>query len=171
MLVANKFKENNLPVLLTREPGGTELGEKIRDIALTDPDIDLDTKAMLINAVRIEHTKKVIIPALEKGINVICDRYTASTTAYQTAQGWPKKLIKQLNKFCGIKPDFIFFLMISVADSKLREQDGHDFCKNEEYLQKVLDAYGSIDRIYWLDAMARRDSNVDYVWEVINGRE
>ncbi|MGD8615141.1 MAG: dTMP kinase, partial [Gammaproteobacteria bacterium] len=74
-----------IPLLLTREPGGTALGEKIRQLLL-QPDkgsMDADTELLLMFAARAEHLAKVILPALEGGTWVICDRFTDATYAYQ----------------------------------------------------------------------------------------
>ena len=80
--VVKHLKNKGYEVLLTREPGGTELGEKIREIIKHD-DMSLSTEILLLNAIRMEHLHKVIIPALNKGKIVVCDRYIDSTMVYQ----------------------------------------------------------------------------------------
>lgn len=70
-------------VLLTREPGGTPLGERLRDVLLTDDAVSPWTECLLFQALRAEHVAQVIRPALARGRIVLCDRYADSTMAYQ----------------------------------------------------------------------------------------
>jgi dTMP kinase len=81
-LLYEYYKNHNIKVLWTREPGGTEIGEKIREMFVTQslsPDVEL----LLLMAARADHINKVIIPALESGTIVICDRFIDSTYVYQ----------------------------------------------------------------------------------------
>ena len=71
------LKERGISVVLTREPGGTELGEKIRSLLLND-EMGVETEMLLFFAARAEHMTRVILPALEKGIWVLSDRFTLS---------------------------------------------------------------------------------------------
>jgi dTMP kinase len=77
-------------VLFTREPGGTPLGERIRDILLQEKMATM-TELLLFEAGRAEHMHQVITPALARGTHVICDRFDASTYAYQVYARWSKK--------------------------------------------------------------------------------
>ncbi len=101
--------------LLTHEPGGTPLGEKLRNILL-DPatgDIDGLTEALLFSASRCEHVQKVILPALYEGKVVICVRYTDSTIAYQGhGRGVSQSLLYLLNEVTtkAVYPDFTILL-------------------------------------------------------------
>lgn len=81
-LLTEALHARGIDMLRTREPGGTELGEKLREVLL-GMDMHVDTEAMLMFAVRREHLAKVIEPALEAGVWVICDRFTDATYAYQ----------------------------------------------------------------------------------------
>jgi dTMP kinase len=76
------LRERGLTVHLTREPGGTELGEKLRALLLNDP-MHLETETLLMFAARREHLARVIEPALAKGEWVVCDRFSDATYAYQ----------------------------------------------------------------------------------------
>ena len=83
-LLAKKLQRMGLPVVLTREPGGTEVGVRLREMLL-DPDTQLTvmTEILLMAADRAQHVEKVIKPALENNMIVICDRYVDSSLAYQ----------------------------------------------------------------------------------------
>lgn len=83
-LLAKRLQQMGLPVILTREPGGTEVGVRLREILL-DPDTQLTvmTEILLMAADRAQHVEKVIKPALENNMIVICDRYVDSSLAYQ----------------------------------------------------------------------------------------
>ena len=124
-LLSSKMKSLKVPVLTTREPGGTELGRGLRDILLfSEKDsLDMGTELLLYEADRIQHVKEVISPALEKGINVLCDRFFDSTIAYQVyGRGLDFKLVDQINKFasCGLEPDLTFLLQIPVSEGLKR---------------------------------------------------
>lgn len=115
--LAIRMKSKNSPrrfhkVLLTREPGGTPLGEKIRSLLLHQ-EMDPWTEALLYQAARAEHVAQVILPALKKGVVVLCDRYTDSTLAYQgVARGLDLAKLKVLNKIAtrGLTPKVSVFL-------------------------------------------------------------
>ena len=84
-LLAERLRERGLPVTYTREPGGTELGEQVRQIVLDPGPTPRGPMAdvLLYNAARAQHVSEVIRPALERGDIVVCDRYATSTMAYQ----------------------------------------------------------------------------------------
>ncbi len=87
-LLAKYLEEKNIPVLFTKEPGGTEVGKEIRKILLEGhKEIDSLTESLLFFADRRLHVENVIKPALEKGINVISDRFADTTYAFQKAAG------------------------------------------------------------------------------------
>ncbi|WP_027364321.1 dTMP kinase [Desulfotruncus alcoholivorax] len=118
-LVAKNLKEQGLQVLCTREPGGTRIGEMLRKFLL-DPangDINPRTEAFLYAADRSQHVTEVILPALEEGKIVICDRYLYSTIAYQ---GWGRGIdtgfLTSLNGLAsdGLVPDRVILLDIDV---------------------------------------------------------
>ena len=124
-LLYSKMKSAGIPVLATREPGGTDLGKGLRDILLfSEKDsIDIGTELLLYEADRNQHVKEVIIPALEKGTNVLCDRFFDSTTAYQVyGRGLDFELVEKINKFasCGLEPDLTFLLQIPVSEGLKR---------------------------------------------------
>ncbi|MFC1540609.1 dTMP kinase [Candidatus Margulisiibacteriota bacterium] len=104
-------------VLLTREPGGTQVGKHIREILL-DPQSVLDetTEVYLFAADRSEHVSKIILPALKQGKIVISDRYVDSTLAYQIGgRGLPEDLVRYVNMISskGLMPDLTILLDVS----------------------------------------------------------
>jgi dTMP kinase len=112
------FKRWGLPYLLTREPGGTVIGEKIRTILLNPESKDLVPKAelLLYMADRAQHIDCVIRPCLADGKIVICDRYFDATVVYQgVARGLSTRLVLDLHKlvFENLKPDITFLLDVS----------------------------------------------------------
>ncbi len=115
------LQKRNIPSILTREPGGTNLGKKIREILLTPTEeiFPPNAELMLYEADRNIHVHNVIKPNLEKGITVICDRFTDSTLAYQGyARGLDLNLIEELNNIAteGLKPDLTFLIDIPVEE-------------------------------------------------------
>ncbi|NYT36708.1 dTMP kinase [Allopusillimonas soli] len=117
-------------VLSTREPGGTALGEQLRDILLHTP-MEVHTETLLMFAARSEHTRTVILPALRQGIWVVCDRYTDASYAYQGGgRGLGAAAIQQLELWAleGLAPDrsWLFDVPLDVARQRLsaaREPD------------------------------------------------
>lgn len=101
--------------LTTREPGGTPIGGKIRSILLDPDNTDLasTTELLLYAADRVQHLETVILPALDTGKSVVCDRYFDATLAYQGyARGLDRELIDNLHQLAcrGLKPDFTLLL-------------------------------------------------------------
>lgn len=82
--LAQAFKAQGRVVTLTREPGGTPLAERLRQMVLNDP-MDAMTEALLVFAARRDHIQRVILPALDRGEVLLCDRFTDATFAYQGA--------------------------------------------------------------------------------------
>jgi len=113
--------------LLLREPGGTEVGERIRKV-LKDPATELDPRAelLLFCAARAELCARVIRPALDDGHDVVCDRFIDSTVAYQgAARGLGVEAIRALNEFGtgGLKPDRTLLLRVEPATARERISD------------------------------------------------
>jgi len=96
--IAYKLRRQGHTVMVTREPGGTTLSEKIRSLILTKK-MNPWTEVFLYQAARVEHLQKKVIPALKKNKIVLCDRFTDSTLAYQSyARGLSWNKVKDLNK-------------------------------------------------------------------------
>ncbi|MBR0308026.1 MAG: dTMP kinase [Mogibacterium sp.] len=118
------FAERGMLVLHTREPGGTPIGEKLRDILLDRENGEMDavTEMLIYAASRAQHVREVIIPALERGEVVICDRFTDSSVAYQ---GFGRKLgdvVEKVNREAtgGLEPDITFWLDIDPEAGRAR---------------------------------------------------
>ena len=115
-LLKKYLESKGLTVILTREPGGSDVAEQIRNILLNPRNnISSFCELMLYEAARIQHLQEVIKPNLKKGYVVICDRFTDSTLAYQGyARGVDKDVIVKLNNIAteGIKPDLTIYLDI-----------------------------------------------------------
>jgi dTMP kinase len=103
--IAEMLRARGKDVLVTREPGGTPLGESLRALLLAQP-MHVDTETLLVFAARREHLAQVIAPALEAGRWVLCDRYTDATYAYQGGgHGVPAERIDQLDDWMAVAPD------------------------------------------------------------------
>jgi dTMP kinase len=116
-LLLNAVIESGRDAVLTREPGGTRTAEEIRQVVL-DPKLDVRPMAelLLYEASRAQHTQEKIIPALEEGKIVICERYTMSTSAYQGyGRGIDLGTIDTLNKIAtlGLVPDLTLVFLMS----------------------------------------------------------
>lgn len=116
------------PIIVSREPGGTEIGKKLRQMLLTPSLTDSvqdRTELLLYAADRAQHTEEVLKPALSQGALVLCDRYTDSTIAYQGyGRGLSLKLITQLNQIAtaGLESDLTLWLDLDVEVGLARVQ-------------------------------------------------
>ncbi|MBC7334081.1 MAG: dTMP kinase, partial [Actinobacteria bacterium] len=124
-LLSSFLKRKGLEVLVTREPGGTDIGEKIRKILLDKKHYSMEykTEALLFLASRAEHTSKVIKPALKEGRIVISDRFFDSTVVYQgIARGLGKEKIIDMSLWAtgGLVPNITFLLLIGVSGGEER---------------------------------------------------
>lgn len=138
-------------VTVTREPGGTPLGEQLRELLLHVP-MSHDTEALLMFAARREHVEQVIEPALARGEWVVCDRFTDATYAYQGGgHGVPRERIAELERFVhgDCQPDLTILFDVPLAVSRERLQraqaGGRALDKFEsekqEFFERVRDAY------------------------------
>ena len=157
--------------LLLREPGGTDAGERVREL-LKDPDLELDPRAelLLFCAARAELCASVIRPALDEGRDVICDRFVDSTAAYQgAARGLGVERVEGVNEIAvaDCRPDLTLLLRIDPAAAEARGQqrlaagaeDGSDRFEGEgiDFQRAVASAYDELaarhpDRIVVIDA-------------------
>lgn len=116
------LKENNKDFIFVREPGGTVIGERIREILLDKKNSQMTarTELLLFEAARAQITDEVIKPALEEGKIVLCDRFLDSSSAYQgMARGMGMDFVAGLNMAAtgGLKPDVTFFFDISAEEA------------------------------------------------------
>jgi len=124
--VTEFLRARGLTVVSTREPGGTALGEKLRELLLHEP-MHLETEAMLMFAARREHLAQVIEPALGRGDWVVCDRFSDATYAYQGGgRGLDKHKLGQLEQWVhgDLQPDLtlLFDLPFEVARERIAAQ-------------------------------------------------
>jgi dTMP kinase len=130
-------------VVLTREPGGTELGERIRELLLDGPEMTAWAEAALFAASRAQHAEEVIRPALARGAVVVCDRYLDSSLAYQgIARGLGVDEVLELNLRAtrGLLPDVTFVLLLDPAVARGRRTDADRLEREGEELQAKVDA-------------------------------
>jgi dTMP kinase len=149
-LLNEYFKQNKIDSLLLREPGGTVISEKIREILLDKKnEINDLTEFLLFSSSRCQLTEEVIKPKLKNGSIVICDRYYDSSTAYQGYGGKiPLDTINSVNTIAsgGLVPDITFLINISFEESlkrrsASRRSDDRMEQKEKEYFNDVVNGY------------------------------
>jgi dTMP kinase len=166
-------------VVLTREPGGTELGERARELVLNGPQMGGWAEAALYAASRAEHVEEVIRPALDRGAIVVSDRYIDSSLAYQgVARGLGIDAVLQLNLAVtgGLLPDVTFLLLIdpNVAAGRYDNSDRLEL-EGAALQGKVDMAYRSLaerfpERIVTVDADRPADQIRDEIRERLRER-
>ncbi len=130
-ILATALEDKGHSVVLTREPGGTPIAERIRQLVL-DPALRVmtyRTELLLFAASRAQHVEELIAPSLSAGKVVICDRFTASTLAYQAyGRGLDPTIAEQVNSFAigECKPDITIFLNLPLEEAQLRRQSRGD---------------------------------------------
>lgn len=123
-LLSNFLRAHRCDAVITREPGGTALGLRLRE-ALLDAleEVDPLTELLVFAADRAQHVNRMLLPALESGAVVISDRYADATVAYQGAgRGFPPELITQIVQLAtgGLKPDLTLLFDVSIEESTTR---------------------------------------------------
>ena len=162
-LLKNYLEGKGMNVVTTREPGGTKISEKIREIILDKYNSEMDsmTEALLYAASRAQHVAEKIVPALKAGSIVICDRFIDSSIAYQGYGRGLGDCVRIINEFAvnGCIPDITFLMKmdpkIGKSRIKVEDQDRLELEKME-FHQRVYDAYVKMeeecDRIVRIDA-------------------
>lgn len=191
-LLSEGLSADGRQVLVLREPGGTEIGERVRAI-LKDTayasKMQSETELLLMNAARAQLVREVIRPALEGGQTVICDRYYYSTLAYQGyGRGLAMDSLEAITRYAigGVKPDVVLFLDISLEESwrriglrnaELRAQGGEVRDRFEEsgreFYQRVYDGFQRLaqrlDVFRRIDGMESREVVASAVRKVVYG--
>lgn len=148
-LICRQLEDAGIKVCCTREPGGTRLAEGIRELLL-DPGqrIGAREELLLMFAARASHLAEVIIPALENGQWVICDRFTDASYAYQGAgRGLPVSAIRDLEQFVqgSLRPDLtlVFDLNVEEGLARAKNRGGQDRFEREEFdfFERIRQAY------------------------------
>lgn len=180
--LAQRLRDRGCGVALTREPGGTPLGERLRDIILglsgdAMPPLRPLSEAILFCAARAELVAEVIAPALERGEVVICDRFADSTRAYQGyGRGVEPHVIEKLNEIAtgGLRPDLSVLLDLPVAEGLARASAGGALDRfegeNVEFHERVRRGYLSLaeeepERWLVVDAAQTPDVVTEAIWE------
>jgi len=169
------IEKKGYDAVLTREPGGTAISEKIREIILDKNNIEMDymTEALLYAASRAQHVAQVIKPALESGRAVICDRFMDSSIVYQ---GYGRKLgdcVRIINEFAvsGCLPDITFLLKVDPEIGKGRiKADEQDRLEMEklDYHRAVYKAYEELEQQYPERIIAiKADRSIDEISDEI----
>lgn len=153
--LATRLRERGLELLVTREPGGTELGEELRELLLRprDEPVAPSAELLLIFAARAQHIAQVIEPALAAGRWVLCDRFTDATYAYQGGgRGLPVALIRELEQLVqgDLRPDFTLLLDAPVEVGMARAGDRGEMDRFErehiEFFERVRATYLQLAR-------------------------
>jgi len=148
--IHQKLHQSGIDVVLTREPGGTPLGEQIRELLLDHRQQAMasDTELLLMFAARSQHLNELILPALEQGKWVLCDRFTDATYAYQGAgRGISEERIATLEQWVQgeLRPDLTFFLDLPVDQGLARagERSTPDRFEREkiDFFERVRQGY------------------------------
>ncbi len=150
-LLSRALEETGVEVVLTREPGGTPLGERIRDLVLHGDHVAPWAEAALYAAARAQHVEELIRPALARGATVVCDRYVDSSVAYQGAGrqlGVEEVLGLNLTAVGGLMPDLTFLVEIDIDTALARvgaegdriERAGAEFWPRVEQAYRALAA-------------------------------
>lgn len=182
-LLLKYLEKKGVDVVFTREPGGTYISEKIRDIILDTDNVGMtgECEALLYAASRAQHVKGKILPALNAGKTVICDRYVDSSIVYQgVARNLGKEEVKAINDFAinGCMPDLTLFFDLPVEESVKRKKGTGALDRIEmegfEFHKKIYDGYVSLaeanpQRIKRIDASKSVEKVHAQVLSVLEG--
>lgn len=159
------FDKKGLVVVHTREPGGTAISEKLRDILLDAKNLEMDavTEMLIYAAARAQHVREFVKPALEEGKIVICDRFVDSSIAYQAYGRDLGDMVAEVNSYAidGLLPDITFWMDIDPKEGKERVSKMGDFDRLEmeklDFHYKVRGGYKALaekqpERIKRIDA-------------------
>ena len=177
--IKSYFDSKSLKYIVTREPGGTDIGEKIREILLKD-EISPITESLLMFAARSEHLSRLIQPNLRKGVTVISDRFTDASYAYQSGgRGVDFSVIKQLKTIThgDLEPDLtlLFDLPIEVSIERLNNTRVLDRFERQDYEfhQRVRAMYLKIanankGRFYIIDSTKEINDIQDEITKILD---
>lgn len=183
-LLASELRMRGLEVVSTREPGGTPLGKRIRNLLL-DQQIEVDPLAelLLFAADRAQHVRTLLAPAIESGSIVVSDRYADATAAYQGAgRSFTKEMIAEVIRIAtgGLKPDLTLIFDLSVAECLLRTSRRTETDNKADRLDaedaafhtRVRDAYLKLsadepERVRIIDASGSINETHDRVIQVV----
>lgn len=152
-LLAESLRGEGREVVATREPGGTPLGEQVRELLLDGEQMSPWSEAALFTAARAELVERVIGPALAEGSDVVSDRYIDSSLAYQGAArglGVERVLAFNVEAIRGILPDLTFLLLLDVDEARRRSEAARDRIEREgeAFLSLVDNGYRQLAGLF-----------------------
>ncbi len=169
-----------LDAVLTREPGGTVLGERVRDLFLdrATGEVDGRAEALLVAAARAQHVAAVIEPALAAGRDVVTDRFTGSSLAYQGfGRGLPVEDVRRISAFAsaGLEPDVYVLLEVPAPVAAVRLGADRDRMESagDAFHERVRAGYASLatsDGWLVVDGSGAPDEVERLVWEALSAR-
>ncbi|MET3576206.1 dTMP kinase [Bhargavaea ullalensis] len=185
-ILAARLKETGKPFIQTREPGGIRISEMIREIILDQANTEMDarTEALLYAAARRQHLVQKIVPALQEGKIVLCDRFIDSSIAYQGAgRGIGTEEVREINRFAigSTMPDLTILLDLSaeeglarIARNKGREVNRLD-SESLEFHRIVRAEYETIaetepERVIRIDASGTLEETAEKAWASLKSR-
>ncbi|MDL2238170.1 dTMP kinase [Christensenellaceae bacterium OttesenSCG-928-K19] len=178
--LAEHLKENGYDIVCTREPGGSPIAEKVREILLDigNGEMTDNTEALLYAAARAQHVAEVIRPAIEAGRIVLCDRFIDSSLAYQgVGRDLGVEQVFKINEFAidGVMPDYTFFLDFPphLAFERMSKKRVHDRLETQEeaFYKKLYDGFVMLSN-RWPQRILRIDASGDkfQTKEIVRGR-
>ena len=184
--LAARFQRTGVPYVLTREPGGTPIGETIRDLLQFAPhnsDMTPEAELLLFEASRSQLVREVIKPALDRGMCVIADRFLDSTTVYQgAARKLGRETIQHLNAFAvgNCVPDITFVLDLdaATADSRMQRAPRKADRMEEqpaEFYERVREGYRELairdpERVVLINGSDAVDAIENLIWRALRSR-
>ena len=183
--LAGRLARSGVTHLVTREPGGTPIGETIRELLQFAPhnsSMTPETELFLFEASRSQLVREIIKPALERGMCVIADRFFDSTTVYQgAARTLDRELIERLNTFAvgDCIPDVTFVLDVNAATAKSRMQGPRKTDRMEqqpaEFYERVREGYRALakrepSRVVLIDGSRTADEIENEIWKILASR-
>ena len=184
-LLAERLESGGVPFLITREPGGTPLGESIRELLQFAPQsaaMTAETELLLFEASRAQLVREVIKPALENGQCVIADRFFDSTTVYQgVARKLDEKMVRQLNAFavgdCIPNVTFVLDVDLQTARTRMKGPRRPDRMEqqSDEFYEQVIEGYQRLaksdpNRLVMIDGREASEKIAHEVWRVLAER-
>ncbi len=178
--VRDQLLETGWDVITTREPGGTHVGDAIREILLSPSyhNMTIETEILLYAASRVQHVDEVILPALGEGKVVICDRFLDSSVAYQGAQ-FSREQVTKFNQLAWQKvmPDITFFIDINASEAFKRIGTNKDRIENRglKFQEQVRQNYlylakENYDRIIIVDGDKDEEQVFEKIWGTLKSR-
>jgi dTMP kinase len=181
-MLAKRLRMAGIPVLMTREPGGTVIGESIRELLQFAPQsagMTPETELLLFEASRAQLVREVIKPALESGQCVIADRFFDSTTVYQgVARKLDRKVVGQINAFAigDCIPDITFLLDVDLTTARARmkgpRRPDRMEQQSDEFYEQVRDGYQELvkwqrERVVLVKGWQAPEEISDEIWKTL----